>query len=267
MPELPEVETVRRTLLPHVRGRRITRVEVHDRRLREPVPESFASRLEGQRVVDVRRRGKFLLADLDDGGVWLVHLGMSGRLCVGAPPPGAAHVHVRVLFDLGKELYFQDPRRFGMMRVDAGEPELVLGPDPLVDGLDGAVLWGLTRRCSRQRIKTLLMDQRRIAGLGNIYANEALFRARIRPGRRAGRLRRAEATALAAAVRETLEEALTAGGSSLLDYRDAEGRAGGFQLRFRVYDRAGLPCVNCATAIRHQVTAARSSYYCPSCQR
>ncbi len=267
MPELPEVETVRRTLLPHVRGRRIARVEVHDRRLREPVPESFASRLEGHRVVGVRRRGKFLLADLDDGGVWLVHLGMSGRLCVGTPLPGTPHVHVQILFEGGEKLYFQDPRRFGVMRVEAGEPELALGPDPLVEGVDGEMLWALTRRCGRQRIKTLLMDQRRIAGLGNIYANEALFRARIRPGRRAGRLRRAEAMALAAVIGETLEEALAAGGSSLLDYRDADGREGGFQRRFRVYDRAGLPCVTCATPIRHQVTAGRSSYYCPTCQR
>ena len=267
MPELPEVETLRRTLLPHLAGRRIVRVKVRERRLREPLPEGFEASLEGRQVLALRRRGKFLLADLDDGRVWVVHLGMSGQFCVGPAAPGTLHVHVVIALDDGLELFYRDPRRFGLMRLEAGEPELNLGPDPIVDGIGFDLLWALTRRCSGQRIKTLLMDQRRIAGLGNIYASEALFRAGVRPGRRAGRLTRAEAARVALAVGETLDEALAAGGSSLVDYRDAEGREGGYQNLFRVYDREGLPCLRCASAIRHQTTAGRSTSYCPSCQR
>jgi formamidopyrimidine-DNA glycosylase len=268
MPELPEVETVCRTIAPHVVGRRIDAVLVHERRLRRPIPLDFAERLRGRTVRSVRRRAKYVLLDVGDGVDWVVHLGMSGRFCVGEPPPGTPHVHVQVELAGGVRLYFRDPRRFGLMLLTAGEADLgVLGVEPLGPEFGPDVLWELTRRHRRVTIKTLLMDSRLIAGVGNIYANEALHHAGIRPGRRSARVSRGDAARLAAAVRTVLERAIASRGSSLLDYRDADGNAGEFQRSLFVYERATEPCRACATPIRRLVIGGRGTFYCPRCQR
>ena len=269
MPELPEIETVVRCLAPEVVGRRVVDVAVHETRLRGGVAPEFAARLTGRRIAAVSRRGKYLLAALDDGHLWLVHLGMTGRLTLAAP--GRAderHDHVVVRLDDGRLLTFNDARRFG--RVALIDPEALAGEtgegvDPLAPGFNAAVLFALTRG-RRTSIKALLMDQRRVAGLGNIYVNELLFRAGVRPARRAARLGRAECARVVRATRAVLLEAIRRGGSSISDYRDGLGRPGWFQLRHRVYDRAREPCRRCATPIRARVIAGRSTFYCPRCQ-
>ena len=269
MPELPEVETVVRCLAPELVGRRVVGVAVHETRLRGGVAPDFAERLSGRRIEVVTRRGKYLLAALDDGRLWLVHLGMTGRLTLAAR--GRAdlrHDHVVVRLDDGRVLTFNDARRFGRVAVIEGAAlaaETGEGVDPLTPGFTAGALFTLTRR-RRTSIKALLMDQRRVAGLGNIYVNELLFRAGIRPGRRAARLGRADCARLVGATRAVLAEAIRRGGSSISDYRDGLGRPGWFQLRHRVYDRARAPCRRCAAPIRARVIAGRSSFYCPRCQ-
>ena len=269
MPELPEVETVVRCLAPELVGRRVVAVAVHETRLRGGVAPDFAARLTGRRIEGLARRGKYLLARLDDGRLWLVHLGMTGRLTLAKP--GRAderHDHVVVRLDDGRVLTFNDARRFGRVAVierarlaaEAGG-----GIDPLDPGFTSELLFALTRG-RRTSIKALLMDQRRVAGLGNIYVNELLFRARIRPGRRASRLGRRDCARLVRATRAVLDDAIRRGGSSISDYRDGLGRSGWFQLRHRVYDRAGEPCRRCAGPIRRRVIVGRSSFYCPRCQ-
>ncbi|MFN8642019.1 MAG: bifunctional DNA-formamidopyrimidine glycosylase/DNA-(apurinic or apyrimidinic site) lyase [Candidatus Binatia bacterium] len=270
MPELPEVETTRRSLLADVVGARIVAVTVREPRLRRPVPADLADRLRGRRVTAIERTGKYLLFALDDGRTLLVHLGMSGSLCL-APPTAspARHDHVVIALDRDRLLVFNDPRRFGLVRL-AARAELdelrALGPDPLANApsLDA---WRALTRHRRTPIKTLLMDQRRLAGVGNIYANEALFVAGVRPRRRAGSLTRAELARLAAALRAVLERAVDLGGSSISDYRDGYGNAGYFQIHHAVYDRHGQPCGRCGATIKRQVLAGRSSFYCPRCQR
>ena len=267
MPELPEVETVCRTIAPHVEGHRISGVVVHEPRFRRPIPLDFAGRLQGRTIHQVRRRGKFVIMDIGDGDAWAVHLGMSGRLLLGAPPAEARHVHVEVELDSGARVYLQDPRRFGACFLFRDESELGnLGVEPLSDGFDEAALWALRTAHPRLAIKTLLMDQRLIVGVGNIYANEALHQAGVRPGRRASRLRRREARAIVDAIREVLDRSIALGGSSLLDYRDAEGNPGTFQQTLRVYDRAGLPCPVCASPIRTRMMGGRSTFWCTPCQ-
>jgi formamidopyrimidine-DNA glycosylase len=270
MPELPEVETVRRGLGPELAGRRIRDVVVRETRLRGGIAPDFAARLAGRRVETVARRGKYLLARLDDGAVWLVHLGMSGRLTL-APPaaPVARHDHVLIELDDGRRLTYHDPRRFGRMAVldaSTAAAEAGDGLEPLDAGFSAAAVFALTRG-RRTSIKALLMDQRRVAGLGNIYVNEILFRAGIRPRRCAGRLTRRECARVVRATRGVLAAAIRAGGSSISDYRDGHGRRGWFQLRHQVYDRAGAPCRRCRTPIRALVIVGRSSFYCPGCQR
>ncbi|MBU6283528.1 bifunctional DNA-formamidopyrimidine glycosylase/DNA-(apurinic or apyrimidinic site) lyase [bacterium] len=279
MPELPEVETVRRTIEPHVVGRRIASVDVRERRLRRPVAPDFAARLLGRRIHGVARRAKYLLLDVDDraprgplddgpGGRlrWVVHLGMSGRFCVGEPPD-LPHVHVVVELDDGGRLWFRDPRRFGAMFLSESEADLgTIGVEPLGDDFDGDLLWRETRRHRRVAIKNLVMDQRVVAGVGNIYANEALFDAGVRPSRRSGRVTRAEAGRIVGAVRAVLARAIASGGSSLLDYRDAEGNRGAFQESFAVYERAGEPCPRCGAALRRSVIGARGTFWCAACQ-
>lgn len=268
MPELPEVETVCRTLRPHVVGRRIDAVCVTERRLRRLIASDFESRLVGRTIHGVRRRAKYVLLELGAGEQWVVHLGMSGRFCVGVPPPDLTHVHVRVRLSGGEELYYRDPRRFGLMLVAAAESELGdLGVEPLAPEFSGDLLWGLRRRHRRVSVKALLMDSRRVVGVGNIYANEALFEAGVRPARRFGRVTRKEIDRIAASVPRILKRAIENGGSSLLDYRDGEGRRGAFQDQFWVYDRDGEPCRRCSTPIRGRVVSGRGSFYCPSCQK
>jgi formamidopyrimidine-DNA glycosylase len=270
LPELPEVETIRRSLLPHVAGARIVRVDVRERRLRRPLAPDFEARLRGRRVGGVDRRGKYLLFDVGDADVLLVHFGMSGSLELRpGRAPLAPHDHVRLRLDSGSALVFNDPRRFGLMRVGRVEELSELdsvGPDPLAVRWSPEQLRELTRR-RRLPIKNLLMDQRVLAGIGNIYASEVLYRAGIRPRRSAGRLRRSDLVQLAVAMPLVLEEAVRLGGSSISDYRDADGRAGFFQMRHAVYDRSGEPCRRCGAAIRRIVLGGRSSFYCPNCQR
>jgi len=272
VPELPEVETIRRTLLPRVVGRRIADVEVREPRLRRRIPPSFAARLVGQRIDGIERRAKYLLFRLASGDAMVAHFGMSGTIVIhDAPAAPGQHDHVRLRLSDGSELVLNDPRRFGLLLlVSPGEiedlPELRhLGDDPLQGDIRADRFAAALRR-SRRPIKNLLLDQTVLAGMGNIYANEALFRSRIRPTRRAFRVRVAEAEDLLRAIRQVLREAVDLGGSSIADYRDGNGRPGYFQLRLQAYDRAGKPCVHCGATIRRVVQSGRSSFYCPKCQ-
>jgi formamidopyrimidine-DNA glycosylase len=270
MPELPEVETLRRGLATALVGRRVTAVTVHERRLRRRVAPSFEAALVGRRIEAVRRRAKYLLLELDDGAVWLVHFGMSGTLVV-LPATAArrVHTHVVVALDDGRMLHFHDPRRFGLMRVGkaAALSELdELGVEPLEGSFSASFLHAAARK-QRRAVKSLLMDQRLVVGIGNIYANEILFAAGVRPSRRTSRLARADAARIVAATGAVLTEALAARGSSISDYRDERGEPGAFQKRFRVYERAGAPCARCGGIIRRTIIVGRSAFYCPRCQR
>ncbi len=271
MPELPEVETIVRGLGPALRQRRITGVTVRDPRLRTPLAPDFAARLTGRRIVGMERHGKFILTPLHDGSVWLVHLGMTGRLTLGAADrTRSAHDHVLLQLDDGRVLTYNDPRRFGRLAVlapDRVAVETAPGVDALSAALTPAFLHARTRRHRRTTAKALLMDQREIAGLGNIYVNEVLFHAGVRPRRRAGRLTRVECARLVEAVRAVLAGAIARGGSSISDYRDGFDVSGSYQHEHQVYDRAGEPCWRCAVRVRLCVVAGRSSFYCPRCQR
>jgi len=277
MPELPEVETVRRGLAPHLVGARIASVEVRRPDLRWPLPPDLGQVLTSATVTDLRRRSKYLLADLDRGATLLLHLGMSGRLLVEDASLGAfhrdpailpRHDHVVLATEAGSRITFNDARRFGMVdliREGTSHPLLDhLGPEPLEGSLDLPALF----RDRRAPVKALLLDQRRIAGLGNIYVNEALHRAGIDPRRPAGRIGAARIAALEGHIRDVLEEAIAAGGSSLRDHRQASGELGYFQHSFRVYDREGQPCPRpgCTGTIRRTVQGGRSSFHCPACQ-
>ena len=271
MPELPEVETTRRGLLPHVVGRRIRDVVVRNANLRWPVPRDLKRRLAGEQVVAIRRRGKYLLFECHEGHL-LVHLGMSGRLTlVPNDRPPRAHDHVDLCFEGDHVLRLTDPRRFGAMLWIAGAVERHallrdLGLEPLDAGFSGAALARLARG-RRVAVKQFLMNGRMVSGVGNIYASEALFRAGIHPLRPAGRIAAPRWDRLAQAVRDTLERALEAGGSTLRDYSSARGVPGFFQHEFTVYGREGEPCTQCATPIRALRQGQRSTFYCPKCQR
>jgi formamidopyrimidine-DNA glycosylase len=271
VPELPEVETTRRGIAPALEGRRIVAVTVRERRLRWTLPRDFEARLAGRRVRSVGRRAKYLLVETD-AGTLIVHLGMSGSLRVlPAPAAPATHDHVDLLLDSGACLRFNDPRRFGSMHFVEGDPAAhkllrALAPEPLSEAFDGALLHARARR-RRVAIKLFLMDQKVVVGVGNIYASEALFRAGISPRRAAGRLTRAEHDRLARAVKAVLGEAIRVGGTTLRDYVNADGQPGYFRQKLYVYERAGEPCRTCGTPVRHCVQGARSTYWCPACQR
>ena len=271
MPELPEVETTRRGLLPHVVGRRIHDVVVRNRNLRWPVPRDLARRLRGEQVLAIRRRGKYLLFDCSQGHL-LVHLGMSGRLSlVPRDQPPRTHDHIDLQLEGSGAVRLTDPRRFGAMlwlRTPAERHVLLrsLGIEPLEEGFDGAALQRLARG-RRVAVKHFLMNGRLITGVGNIYASEALFRAGIHPLRSVARISRPRWDALARAVRETLESALAAGGTTLRDYASLEGRPGEFGTKCAVYGREGEPCTVCGTPIRGLRQGQRSTFYCPGCQR
>jgi formamidopyrimidine-DNA glycosylase len=276
MPELPEVETVCRGLAATLVGRRIVRVDQRRPDLRWPLPDRFAARLAGRRVQSVGRRGKYILIGLDGGLTWMVHLGMSGRFIVtesGAMPDGT-HDHVLARLDDGRLVRFNDVRRFGMMDLIAAQalaahPLIAgLGPEPLDGGFDAAVLdAALAGR--HGPIKAALLDQRLVAGLGNIYACESLFHAGISPRRRAYTVPGRRSRRLVSAIRRVLEEAIAAGGSSLRDYVQASGELGYFQHRFAVYDREGEPCpgCDCGRGVRRIVQSGRSTFYCARRQR
>jgi formamidopyrimidine-DNA glycosylase len=272
MPELPEVETVRRTLAPAVDGR-ISSVWTSGMGLhmaRRP-PAARLRTLVGGRITAIRRHGKYLLVDTDRSAAILVHLGMTGRLRLhAASDPRAPHTHV--VIGLGRrELRFIDPRRFGQVDVVARGKErehrglAALGPDALDQAIDVAAMLARARN-KRTTLKAFVLDQGVIAGVGNIYASEALWRARLRPTLRTHQLTAAAAARLAAAIREVLERALDNGGTTLSDFVDADGTAGENADYLWVYDRAGQPCERCRTAIKRSVLQGRATYYCPTCQ-
>lgn len=287
MPELPEVETVRRGLAPVLEGARLRHVDVRRPDLRWPFPPRMADRLIGARIDRLRRRSKYILADLDTGETLIIHLGMSGRMLITGPQadamPGAfAHVHGHlprhdhVVFETedGHRVIFNDARRFGAMDLVATESTNAhwllqnLGPEPFGNGFNDSYL---TARFSGKRspVKTALLDQRIVAGLGNIYVCEALWRSGISPLRQAGRIAPARVARLVPAIRDVLTEAIAAGGSSLRDHRQANGDLGYFQHTFAVYDREGAPCQTpgCQGKIRRKFQSGRSSFYCAACQR
>ena|SRR5215470_4292857 len=288
MPELPEVETVRRGLAPVMEDQRFARVEVRRPDLRWPLPKDFARKLHGKMVEGLGRRAKYLLADLSSGEVLLMHLGMSGSFRVGKDAaPGkyyhersksAAHDHVIFHMSNGTTVTFNDPRRFGSMKLVPrakleDEPLLrSLGPEPLGNEFDAAIL---ARACAGKKtsLKAALSDQRVVAGLGNIYVCEALFRARLSPKRQASTIAdrhgnpNERAERLVNAIKAVLQDAIKAGGSSLRDHRRADGSLGDFQHNFQVYDREGEPCPSCRGKIKRIVQAGRSTFYCPSCQK
>lgn len=269
MPELPEVETTRRGLEPWLQRRRVHAVVVREPRLRWPVPPVLARELPGQTLHGIERRAKYLLLTADRGTV-IVHLGMSGSLCVvtAETPPGKAD-HVDVVLDDGACLRLRDPRRFGavLWTADPTRHALLaeLGPEPLGADFDDDYLYRASRGRSRT-IKDLLMDSRVVAGIGNIYANESLFRARIDPRHPAGRVSRSRYRRLAAAIRATLEDAIRAGGTTLRDFRSSEGRPGYFQQQLQIYGRTGLPCLRCGSRVRTVTLGQRSTFFCPRCQ-
>lgn len=271
MPELPEVETTRRGIEPWLVGRRVERLVVREWRLRWRVPRTLPARIRGAIVRSVGRRAKYLLIDTDAGTlIW--HLGMSGSLRVlDADSPPFAHDHVDLVLDSGRCLRFNDPRRFGSLLFTAGPPErhpllAKLAVEPLSDAFDAGDLWHCARG-RRAAIKSFIMDSRIVVGVGNIYASEALFRARIRPGLAAGRVSRQRMVALVAAIRAVLGEAIEVGGTTLRDYVDPAGTPGYFGRKLFVYERRGKPCRRCATPIRQFTQGQRSTYWCPNCQR
>lgn len=271
MPELPEVETTRRGIAPHLVGRRIEALTVRNRALRWPVSRALPGRVRGQRVEGVRRRAKYLLIGTEPGEL-IVHLGMSGSLRVlGRGTAPRAHDHVDLELDSGQVLRFNDPRRFGSLLFTAAHPErhpllAKLAAEPLSDAFDAGDLWRRARG-RKTSIKAFIMDSRSVVGVGNIYASEALFRARIRPGLAAGRVSRRRMAALVAAIRDVLNEAIVAGGTTLRDYVDPDGMPGYFGRRLFVYERRGKPCRRCGTPIRQFTQGSRSTYWCPDCQR
>jgi formamidopyrimidine-DNA glycosylase len=271
VPELPEVETTRRGIEPHVVGRRIVGVDVHEPRLRWPVDPALPALVTGREVTAVRRRGKYLLIDTGNGTL-LLHLGMSGSLRVmPLAAPRLTHDHVEIRLDSAQMLRFNDPRRFGSLHFTPDDPAQhpllrSLAPEPLDDAFDAAYLHAATRGRS-VAIKLAIMNSQLVVGVGNIYASEALFRARIRPGRAARSLTRAECAALVDAIKAVLAMAIRSGGTTLRDYVGADGTPGYFRQKLYVYERGGEPCRDCGTPVRHRRQGQRSTYFCASCQQ
>jgi formamidopyrimidine-DNA glycosylase len=279
MPELPEVETVRRGLIPRLVGHRIVRLRQRRRDLRVPLPARFAARLEGRSVTAIDRRAKYLLVRLDDGNTLIVHLGMSGRMILhdagsAAEHPFGRHDHVVIDTDEGWQIRFNDARRFGLMLLAPSEKlaghKLFkgLGPEPLDDAFDGPAL-AAQLKGRRTPIKAALLDQKTLVGVGNIYACEALFLAGISPRRSAHTVQGERADRLAAAIKQVLLRSIDDGGSSLRDHIQPDGELGYFQTRFNVYDREGANCPTraCAMTVRRLVQSGRSTFYCAHCQR
>jgi formamidopyrimidine-DNA glycosylase len=270
LPELPEVETTRRGIAPHVEGHRVTAVTLRRTALRWPIPAAIRDELPGQRIEQVRRRAKYLLLDAQSGSA-ILHLGMSGCLRVlPATTPVQKHDHADLALDNGRVLRLTDPRRFGaLLWQPAGTThELLqgLGPEPLSDAFDGAYLFARSRGRSGP-VKHFLMDQKIVVGVGNIYAAEALFLAGIHPARAAGRIGAARYDALAAAVKQILAYSIERGGTTLRDFLTPDGEPGYFETELRVYGRAGAPCTACGTPLRDADWGQRATVYCPRCQR
>jgi formamidopyrimidine-DNA glycosylase len=271
MPELPEVETTRRGIAPHITGRTVARLLVREPRLRWPVPGELVEKLPGQIIETVGRRGKYLLLGTAAGTV-LVHLGMSGSLrMIKAATPPEPHDHVDVVFTDGRALRLRDPRRFGSLLWTTRAPEehpllRDLGPEPLDGEFSGNYLFDLSRG-RRVAVKLFLMNSHVVVGVGNIYANEALFLAGVHPRRAAGRIGRARYDRLASAIRQVLNESITAGGTTLRDFTNGVGEPGYFGIYLRVYGRGGEPCPRCRQPVRDTRQGQRSTFYCPVCQR
>lgn len=283
MPELPEVETVRRGLLPAMEGAVISDARINRPDLRWPFPDRMAERLTGRRVLALRRRSKYILADLDSGETLLIHLGMSGRMLISGDPLGqflhnhpAPEKHDHVVLDMenGARITFNDPRRFGAMDLlDTATAEThkllaSIGPEPLGNDFNEPYLVAAFKGRNTP-VKSALLDQHIVAGLGNIYVCESLFRAGIHPKRKAGQIAAPRVASLVPVIRQVLTEAIQAGGSSLKDFRQADGELGYFQHTFKVYGQEGKPCTTpgCTAQIQRIVQSGRSTFYCPSCQR
>jgi formamidopyrimidine-DNA glycosylase len=271
MPELPEVETTRRGIEPHVLGMRVSELTVRRRDLRQPIPASLAE-IEGQRVVSVGRRSKYLLLGMSDGATVLIHLGMSGSLrVVPAAEPWKTHDHLGITFTNRKQLRFHDPRRFGLVLHFHSDPQdhallKHLGPEPMGESFN---LSDFAAVCGRRSapIKQVIMDAKVVVGVGNIYASEALFRAGIRPQTPACKVTKPRLAKLVAAIRTVLTESIDQGGTTLRDFLKSDGQPGYFRQRLMVYGRKGEACRVCGTPIRHAVMGQRSTYWCPVCQK
>jgi formamidopyrimidine-DNA glycosylase len=279
MPELPEVETVRRGLIPRMVGHRIVRLHQRRRDLRLPLPKRFAERIEGRTVRAIDRRAKYLLLRLDDGHTLIIHLGMSGRMTLHDAKSSAEHPlgrHDHVVFDIddGWQVRFNDARRFGLMLLVANEAVPAhkafkgLGPEPLETQFDGVAL-AVRLKGRRTPIKAALLDQKTLVGVGNIYACEALFLSGISPRRSAHTVQGARADRLAAAIKQVLLRSIDDGGSTLRDHIQPGGELGYFQTRFNVYDRTGAVCPtpDCGRPVKRLVQSGRSTFYCAHCQR
>jgi len=271
MPELPEVETTRRGIAPHLTGHAVTDVIARHAQLRWPVPRGLAAKLGGCVVQAVERRAKYLLLRFEHGTL-ILHLGMSGSLrLVDADTPAGKHEHFDLVLDSGRALRLTDPRRFGAVLWTKDDPmqhELLcdLGPEPLGDDFDAGYLYLATRK-RKTAIKLCIMDSKVVVGVGNIYASEALFRAGIHPSRAAGVLSQERCARLVAAIKDVLREAIRQGGTTLRDFTGGDGKPGYFAQQLRVYGRAGEPCTACGATIRQVRHGQRSTYYCPRCQR
>ena len=271
MPELPEVETTRVGIAPHLVGETVVKIVVRETRLRWPVPGHLKRKITGQTLRKLSRRAKYLIFTFDKGGM-LIHLGMSGSLRIlTAPLKAEKHDHVDFVFSSGKILRFRDPRRFGCILWAEGDPLqhpllVNLGPEPLGEEFNGEYLFTKSRG-RKQSVKTFIMDSHIVVGVGNIYANEALFAAGIHPGRKAGNITRPRYEKLAGAVKTVLEKALAKGGTTLRDFVNGAGEPGYFRHELQVYDRAGEPCVKCHAPIRVRRLGQRSTFYCPHCQK
>ncbi len=269
MPELPEVETARRGIAPLITGQRVARVVVRNPRLRWRVPTQLARELPGQKINTVDRRAKYLLLATDAGTI-VMHLGMSGSLrVVDASLPPQKHDHVDIVFDNGRCLRLRDPRRFGAV-LWTSDPEhhpllANLGPEPSSDDFNAAYLFERSRN-RRRAVRDFLLDGQIVAGVGNIYANEALFAAGVRPARHAGRLTLKQCAKLVKTIRATLDRAIKAGGTTLRDFQNHDGLPGYFQLKLNVYGRKGDACPRCTTKIKHLNLGQRSAFFCPECQ-
>jgi formamidopyrimidine-DNA glycosylase len=271
MPELPEVESTRRGIERAISGDRVQELRIYDHRLRWPIPSELPKLLSGQRLEGVGRRAKYLLLRLERGTL-ILHLGMSGSLRVlPAATPRLKHDHFELLLESGLSLRFNDPRRFGSLHYSGRDPAQhpllrSLAPEPLEPGFDAAYLHRQTRK-RRAAIKQVIMNSRLVTGVGNIYASEALFRARLRPRRAARSLSHKDCALLVRAVRAALSAAIRAGGTTLRDYVGTDGNPGYFRQKLYVYERDGQPCRICGTLIRKITQGQRSSYFCPHCQR
>jgi formamidopyrimidine-DNA glycosylase len=271
MPELPEVETARRGIAPHLVGRRVTAVTVRDRRLRWPIPRTLLAELPGQFIEAVARRGKYLLLETA-AGTAILHLGMSGSLRIlPAETPPQKHDHVDLVMDSGQALRLRDPRRFGALlwtRDDPARHALLkhLGPEPLDDVLDGEYLF-TEARGRTVAVKQFIMDSHIVVGVGNIYASESLFLAALRPQRQAGRVSRKEYAALAKSIKKVLSASIKAGGTTLRDFAREDGEPGYFSQRLRVYGRDGQRCYRCGGIIVAKATGQRMTYWCRDCQK